>query len=399
MGRTFTTMLTVLATPTAVALQLPQAPRSATFEDQKVQQQAAQFKDVKAAGPHQSRRVLLQSAGVYLALTSPAFATVDDDGVYRPARASLSGRRVLITGANTGLGLETAIRLTSAGASVIGTARTSEKARGLEDAVRSLVPDAQIRGVVLDLASLDSIKSFTKRAQLDGGLDVVVNNAGVMALPEELYTEDGFERQIGINFLGHFALTALLLPFLRKRPSFRVINVSSAANYGATSDAVETSLATKLTPPYSQWGNYCLSKLFNIMFSVELQRRFDAANLAASSVSLHPGAVATDLGRYLIGGSDATSIASAIGDSPLALFAAKALSIFVLPVDKGANTQVYLAANADTGVGLDFARNGGLYFDSMRPSEPNKLAFDPILARRLWSLAAELTNTSYEKYL
>lgn len=382
----------------ANALQLPQVRRSASFDDNMVEQKSAPFDDLKSPGPHQSRRTLLQSAGVSLALPSSAFAVVDDDGVYRPARESLSGRRVLITGANTGLGLETASRLASAGASVIGTARTSEKARGLEDAVRSLVPDAQIRGVVLDLASLNSIKSFTKRAQLDDGLDVLVNNAGVMALPEERYTEDGFERQIGINFLGHFALTALLLPFLRKRPSFRVVNVSSSANYGATSDAVETSLAAKLNPPYSQWGNYCLSKLFNILFSVELQRRFDAASLAASSVSLHPGAVATDLGRYLIGGSDATSTASAIGDSPLVLLAAKALSFFVLSVDKGANTQVYLAANADTG-GLDFAQNGGLYFDSMRPSEPNKLAGDPVLARRLWSIAAELTDTSYEKYL
>lgn len=327
------------------------------------------------------RRDLL--AGTSLVVASPAAFAADADNVYRPAPGSLKGRTVLVTGANTGLGLETAIRLAAAGATVYGTARTAEKAASMEETVRERVPKAEVKGLLLDLASLDSIRSF----KVPEKIDVLVNNAGVMALPDKRYTQDGFERQVGVNFLGHFALTAVLLPFMKE--TFRVVNVSSSANYGADRKAVEDSLDHDLdSPQYSQWGNYCESKAYNILFTNELQRRFENKGLQASAVSLHPGAVATDLGRYLIGGSDAVS-SPPPPSSPFAHLILKTLSFVVLPIDQGANTQVFLAADPD------LASNGGKYFDKMAPANPNSITLDREIAGRLWDLAEKLTDADY----
>mmetsp|Transcript_3382 Transcript_3382/g.13057 ORF Transcript_3382/g.13057 Transcript_3382/m.13057 type:complete len:276 (-) Transcript_3382:2090-2917(-) len=272
----------------------------------------------------------------------------------------------------------------------------------MEAAVREAAGDeARIEGVTLDLASLESVRSFSTRLKglasfrklQQDGLDVLVNNAGVMAIPEERRTEDGFERQVGTNYLGHFALTASLLPLLRRsgRP-FRVVNVSSAANNGVDRAGLEkfSADATLDPQPYSQWGNYCASKAMNILYSKELQRRFDAAGVEASAVSLHPGAVATDLGRYLLGGSDATSTKDALASaSPFVVGALKLLSGVVLPVDEGANTQVFLASSEN------LAADGGLYFDKMRPAAPNPATEDADLAARLWSKAVQLTGADY----
>ncbi|KAJ8601370.1 hypothetical protein CTAYLR_005022 [Chrysophaeum taylorii] len=317
------------------------------------------------------------------------------DEVFLPEPGSLKGKVVLITGANTGLGLESAKRLASGGATVIGTARSEAKAEALEAQVRDAVPDAEVRGVVVDLASLESIRSFPRLLDVDA-IDVLMNNAGVMAIPERRSTVDGFERQIGVNFLGHFALTAVLLPLLKKRSTFRIINVSSSANFGASRGAMREALESPSLEPneYSQWGTYCLSKAMNIMFSTELQRRLDDQKIKASVVSLHPGAVATDLARYLVGGADAASTKDAVASAgPFLEFFLKALSFAVLPVDRGANTQVFLAANADNAPNPDdFSLHGGLYYDSMKPTKPNDITRDPVLVATLWRRATELTG-------
>ena len=188
---------------------------------------------------------------------------------------------------------------------------------------------------------------------------------------------------MGINHLGHYALVSALMPsLLRAKAGCRVITVSSDAHRFADQKALSEALATKLDPPsyaFGGWGAYGISKAANVLFTVELQRRFEEAGVRGSAVTLHPGVVQTDLARYITGG---------IG----AFLKENVLDKAVLTVDRGANTQVYLAAAADTGG--DRTKRGGLFFDDMRAVKPTEAAQDPALARRLWDLSEELTGAN-----
>ena len=348
-----------------------------------------------------SRRAVVAGAGAATLL--PLAAQADEGSeIFRPAPGSLKGKTVLITGANTGLGLESAKRLAAAGATIVATSRTEAKAAKTLEAVQAAAPSgARVYSLVLDLGSIESIKGFPARLSAalgkDAGVDVLMNNAGVMAIPERLTTSDGFERQVGVNHLGHFALVSVLLPVLRRASDgFRVINVSSEGHRFATAQSFEAALEAELDPQYTRWGNYGVSKAANILFASELQRRFDAAGLKASAVSLHPGGVATDLGRYLIQSVEAAEAGVPLEQSynemnPLQRAAMKGLSKVVLTVEKGANTQVYLAAAADSASG-DLASDGGLYFDAMAVSNPADYVKDKDTARRLWELSERLTG-------
>src|ERR1700722_13538876 len=146
---------------------------------------------------------------------------------------SLQGRLAVVTGANSGIGWHTALELARAGSEVILASRTESKGRDAVDRIRQQLPQARVRAEILDLASLQSVQSFAARIGREAKLDLLVNNAGVMAVPKRQVTEDGFERQFGTNFLGPFALTMALLPALMRAPSPRVTTVSSgAANMG-----------------------------------------------------------------------------------------------------------------------------------------------------------------------
>lgn len=349
-----------------------------------------------------SRRnaVGLGAAAATLLPSLPAVAETASD-VYVPLAGSGKGKTVLITGANTGLGLESAKRLAVAGATVIATARTEAKAAATLEQIKAAAPGAAVTALVLDLGSLESVKGFPARLEKAVGagqpIDVLMNNAGVMAIPERLTTSDGYERQVGVNHLGHFALVSVLLPSLRRaRDGFRVINVSSEGHRFATADAFRAALERDLDPQeYSQWGAYGLSKAANVLFAAELQRRLDAAGVAASAVSLHPGAVQTDLARYLVQGvADAEAgvplQASYDSMNPLAKAALKGLSALVLTVEKGANTQVFLAVGADAGGNL--ARDGGLYFNDMKVATPESFTQDATLGKRLWDVSEKLTG-------
>ena len=262
------------------------------------------------AGAAATRRSVLLGAGAAaVALTtSPHSAVAALSTVFNPPSGSLAGQTILITGANTGLGLESAKRLHGAGANVIVAARSQAKADGAAEAVKADSPQSpgSVIGVMVDLADLKSVSSLSGRLSAAMGseapvIDVLLNNAGVMAIPERLTTSDGFEKTIGINHLGHFALVAALLPSLKRaKNGFRVINVSSDAHRFASRDAVVEMLDSNLDPSYSAWGNYGLSKAANVLFTVELQRRLDEAGIPGSTVSLHPGLVQTDLQRYVV---------------------------------------------------------------------------------------------------
>ncbi|MFM8156365.1 MAG: oxidoreductase [Actinomycetes bacterium] len=204
----------------------------------------------------------------------------------------LTGRVAVVTGANSGLGYETALALAGCGAHVTMAVRDTAKGDSAATLMRRAHPDAVIEVTALDLASLASIREFASRWSADhpDGLDLLINNAGVMALPHRL-TADGFEMQIGTNHLGHFALTGLLLPALVARHRSRVVTVSSFAHRMGRLN-LDDLMGEKR---YRAWGAYGQSKLANLLFTAELQRRLDRAHLSVKAMAAHPGYSNTNL--------------------------------------------------------------------------------------------------------
>jgi NAD(P)-dependent dehydrogenase (short-subunit alcohol dehydrogenase family) len=204
----------------------------------------------------------------------------------------LRGRVAAVTGANGGLGLETARALAGAGAHVLMAARDQEKAAAAEKSIRESHPSASLEIVPLDLGSLASVREAAARIAADhDAIDILVNNAGVMAIPERR-TEDGFEMQLGVNHLGHFALTSHLLPALLRAAGARIVSVTSTAHHmGFAVDPDNPHLEGK----YGEWKAYGQSKLANFHFAIGLQRRLEAAGATAASLVAHPGLSDTDL--------------------------------------------------------------------------------------------------------
>jgi NAD(P)-dependent dehydrogenase (short-subunit alcohol dehydrogenase family) len=206
---------------------------------------------------------------------------------------SLQGTTAIVTGANSGIGWHTALELARAGAGVILASRTAAKGQDAVARIRREVPLATVRMEILDLASLKSVHAFAAAVGGEARLDLLVNNAGVMAVPVRQTTEDGFELQFGTNFLGPFALTGLLLPLLRRAPSPRVTTVSSgAANMGLRKINFDDLQWEK---SYGPWKAYCQSKLADLMFALELGRRAAAAGATLLSDAAHPGYARTNL--------------------------------------------------------------------------------------------------------
>lgn len=200
----------------------------------------------------------------------------------------LTGRRAIVTGANAGLGLQIAHGLAARGADVLLACRNTTKADAAADAIRARTPGAQVSVGELDLADLESVAAFA--AAQSGHVDLLVNNAGLMAI-DEARTAQGVEMQFGVNHLGHFALTARLMPLLLATPGSRVGNMSSMGHRAARGTA-----DPRLERRYDRWQSYFQSKLANIRFTTELQRRLAAAGSSTVAVAAHPGASSTDLG-------------------------------------------------------------------------------------------------------
>jgi NAD(P)-dependent dehydrogenase (short-subunit alcohol dehydrogenase family) len=238
----------------------------------------------------------------------------------------LSGRTAVVTGANGGLGLETARALAHAGAHVVMAARDQTKAALAEASIREATPDASVEIVPLDLGSLASVHSAAdKICAGNPTIDILVNNAGLMAVPERR-TEDGFEMQLGVNHLGHFALTARLLPALLRAAAARVVSVTSTARHiGRAINPQNPHLEGR----YWEWTAYGQSKLANFHFALGLQRRFAKAGVAAASLVAHPGLSDTNLQarsveetdggltqRFFLGLAHATGMSAADGALP-----------------------------------------------------------------------------------
>ena len=206
----------------------------------------------------------------------------------------LVGRRVVITGAASGLGRESARALASHGASVTVLARCRDRAAGAVEEIKALVPAATVEFGVVDLADLSTVRLFADTYMATHEtIDVLINNAGVMACPFGR-TADGFETQFGTNHLGHFLLTALLYPALLGSSSPRVVTLSSGGHARSDVDLVDPNFETT---EYSPWTGYARSKTANALFARELARRGGWRGVL--SFSVHPGGVHTDLGRYL----------------------------------------------------------------------------------------------------
>jgi NAD(P)-dependent dehydrogenase (short-subunit alcohol dehydrogenase family) len=204
----------------------------------------------------------------------------------------LSGRTAVVTGANGGLGLQTALALAGAGAHVVMAARDPAKTAAAEARIRASHPSASLEVVPLDLGDLSSVAAAADRV-LTGHqrVDLLVNNAGVMAMPQRT-TSDGFEMQFGVNHLGHWALTAHLLPALLGAPAARVVTVTSTARHRARRlDPADPHMQRD----YGAWASYARSKMANLHFGLGLQQRFSAAGVRASSLIAHPGLTNTDL--------------------------------------------------------------------------------------------------------
>jgi NAD(P)-dependent dehydrogenase (short-subunit alcohol dehydrogenase family) len=314
----------------------------------------------------------------------------------------LTGRRVVITGAASGLGRESARALAAHGATVTVLARSEERAAGAVAELRGLVPGGAFELGVVDLGDLASIRAFAP-AYLDTheAVDVLVNNAGIMACPLGR-TADGFETQFGTNHLGHFLLTALLLPAILRGDRPRVVTLSSAGHARADVDLVDPNFETT---PYSAWVAYGQSKTANALFARELATRAGPRGLL--SFSVHPGGIMTDLGRHLdddlmndmIAFSQArTAAAEARAGGGSAPSGAPTRGFELKSVEAGAATQVWGA----TATGLE-DHNGAYVADcglGVLDGDPGVNGYLPYLAddanaAALWALSEELVGTPF----
>lgn len=277
---------------------------------------------------------------------------------------SFAGRRVIVTGANSGLGLVTARELARVGASVVLAVRNTDKGH---DAAATMTGDVQVRA--LDLQDLASVRAFAEQTD---AVDVLVNNAGIMAVPYA-QTADGFESQIGTNHLGHFALTILLLPKITDR----VVTVSSMMHLLGVISLKDLNWRSR---PYSAWLAYGQSKLANLLFTSELQRKLTAAGSPVLALAAHPGYSATNLQGQT---------GNATGDKFW-----KAANRIATDADFGARQTLYAVSAdvpGDSFIGPRFAMRGPT---GQSPRSP--LARNTRTAAALWTLSAQLTGAEFQ---
>lgn len=290
---------------------------------------------------------------------------------------SQSGRIAVVTGANIGLGYETALALASKGCTVVLACRNTAKAEAAQAAILAQHPKGQIECMALDLASLKSVRAFAAAyKKRHATLDLLINNAGIMMPPHSL-SEDGFESQLAANFLGHFALTGLLLPVINRTPNARIVSLSSLAHRwsGIRFDDLHG------TRRYDKRLAYGQSKLACLMFAFELQRRLDRAGHATRSVAAHPGVSATNLFQHLPG--------------VIRIFTPLTELVFQSAAG-GAQPTLYAALGDDIRGG-DYC--GPQSMGEMRGA-PGKVGSsrrsrDEAVAARLWQVAEDLTGVRY----
>jgi NAD(P)-dependent dehydrogenase (short-subunit alcohol dehydrogenase family) len=286
----------------------------------------------------------------------------------------LSGKVVVVTGANSGIGFETTRALAGAGADVVLACRNLDKGRDALAQIQTEEPPGATSLLGLDLADLSSVHRFAERfLERYQRLDILVNNAGVMAIPKRMETADGFEMHFGTNHLGHFALTGLLIDRIKETAGSRVINVSSVAEMIGRINFDDLNARES----YNRWLAYGQSKIANLLFTYELQRRFKASGIDAISSATHPGWTATNLQAH-------SAILHAINP------------IIGQGSETGALPTLY-AATADDVVGGDYYGPGGLFQARGYPKlvRSNGRSHDREVAIRLWEVSEQLTGVRF----
>jgi NAD(P)-dependent dehydrogenase (short-subunit alcohol dehydrogenase family) len=296
-----------------------------------------------------------------------------------------NGRRIVITGATGGLGFESALVLAGAGADVVIAGRNPAKGEEALARIRAAYPGARIRFALLDLASLDAVTDCARRLAGEmEAIDVLINNAGVMTPPTRFETKDGFELQFGTNFLGHFALTGHLLPMLRKGKAPRVVHLSSGAHRLRAAIHFDDLQWRK---NYKPWQAYAQSKLANLLFAFELQRRSDAAGWGLMSNGCSPGYAVTDLQTSgpRLGRDGRPTLAERLSRLLQPLMSQSAAD--------GAWSTLFAVTSPD-------ARPGGYYGPlqmlelkgRIGEAKIGRHARDKVLAARVWNVAEALTG-------
>jgi len=295
----------------------------------------------------------------------------------------LSGRTFVVTGGNSGIGYEAARVLARRGGRVVLACRDPGKAKGAVAAISAESPTADVEALPLDLASLASVRAFSEAFQARyEALDVLINNAGVMALPRR-ETADGFEMQLGTNHLGHFALTGLLLERLLDSRGARVVTVSSSAHRPGRIQFDDLQWERR----YGKWRAYAQSKLANLLFTYELQRRLARSGASVISVACHPGYSATNLQSVgpRMDGSRWMERILRLGNSLLSQDAAM-----------GALPTLYAATASDVRGADFFGPDGfGEMTGSPRRVESSARSHDTDAATRLWEISESLTGVRY----
>ncbi len=295
----------------------------------------------------------------------------------------LTGKVIIVTGANSGLGFESSRAFAEKNATVVMAVRNMDKGEAARTDILKAVPDAKLDMINLDMSSLDSVREFaeTFKARYDR-LDVLLNNAGLMAIPRQK-TVDGFEMQLGVNHLGHFALTGRLLPALLNTPGGRVVTVSSNLHRSGNLDFDDLNWELD----YNKWPAYGRSKLANLLFAYELDRKFQTAEADVISVAAHPGYAATNLqfGRSESGGGTLNKLLMRAANALLAQSATM-----------GALPQLYAATAPDVRGGEYYGPAG---YREMRgyPARvrSNERSYDPVAAARLWQWSVEKSGVDY----
>ena len=293
------------------------------------------------------------------------------------------GRVAVVTGANSGIGFHASLELVRHGAHVVMACRNEKKAREAMAKIRSEIAGASLSFVPLDLSSQKSVRdAATLIRRQQPKIDLLLNNAGLMWLEEGL-TEDGFEQQIGTNHFGHFTLTLQLLERMVKVPGSRIVTVSSIAHRGGKIHFENLTLKGE----YGRQKAYAQSKLANLMFAIELDRRLQQAGAQTRSLACHPGVSNTNL-----------AVPGIVEQSPLKI--GKVVDwiwpLFTQSAEKGAWPTLYAATSADAIGGQYYGPNG--WFEAMgapAPARARRYAQDPEKGRRLWQLSEQLTGEHY----
>lgn len=298
----------------------------------------------------------------------------------------LTDKIAVVTGANSGLGFQTTLELARQGASVILACRDQAKTQAAIQQIKQIVPSAKLEFMALDLADLNSVAAFAAAFKANHSrLDMLFNNAGVMALPE-VRTRQGFEMQIGTNHLGHFALVGQLLDLLLATPWARIINTASLAHTFAARGLDFDDLNWE-RKPYKKWDAYGASKLANLLFTYELQRRLSKSGAGLIAVAAHPGYASTNL---QLAGPDMEK--SFLSRSLMQLGNA----VLAQPAERGAFPQLYAGTMADVRGGEYYGPDGFRQLRGYpRKVGSNAASRDEKAAAKLWALSEQLTGVRY----